>query len=215
MKKLFNIYKNAIAMLTTYREMKLETPTLTFDAFASQVSHDEYIIIRAKCDSTNIRGATNNITIIVAPESDFATKSANFKKLHAKIEQSLHKDMFNNICFITETPLTSHINKITSAWTKDINMYVEDHVYDIFGFNPYMHNMVPKYKIVNLEWFFEQYYTSETSLPIINSRDAAAVWIGARPGFILEDEHLSVNTGYASGFFLCESEKVKEVDEEL
>lgn len=243
MKKLYNIYNNAITMLTKYRELKLTSKQLNFDEFSTIISHDEYIVIYAECDESNIRGKTNNMTIIIAPDSEIASKSADFKKLANKIEAFIvnndktnnekvnndkvnnekvnndkkevtkdsHKE--NNVCIISKTPLTSHINKIINTWKS--TTYVEDHTYDIFGYDIFLHNSVPKYNIVNIDWFFEQYYLSENHIPQINSKNAEAVWIGARPGSIVEFTRLSINTGYSDGYAICVSERIYNDAEEI
>lgn len=225
MKRIYNVYNNVITMLTKYRELKLTSKQLNFDEFSTIITHDNYVVIYAECDETNIRGKTNNMTVIIDPNSEIASKSAEFKKLAVKIEAflngkgkevSLKKDheallkkdhKENNICIISETALTSHIIKIINEWKN--RAYVEDHKYDIFGCDIFTHNSVPKYSIVNIDWFFAQYYHSENQIPQINSKSAEAVWIGARPDSILSLRRLSINTGYADSYVKCVSERIR------
>jgi DNA-directed RNA polymerase subunit H (RpoH/RPB5) len=219
MKKIHIVYNNVYTMLSKYREFKVETPLLSLENFSNEIKYNEYIVIRASADATNIRGAINNYTVLIAPNSDYASKSGDFKNMLGKILNGKKGDVVKsednipiNICFISETPFTSHIYKKITEKQEEQFFYSEDHTYDIFRFEIFKQNMVPAHRIVNIDDVFNNYYFNEHNLGVISHKDAAAVWIGAKPNMIVELEYISENAVYAYTYKLCKKAKGNDVD---
>lgn len=217
MKKLYTIYNNAYTMLSKYRELKVATPLLTYEAFANDINYNGYLTIAASCGADNIRGELHNYTVIIAQDSDYASKSGDFKTILNKILAPEIKVLSDNsplvnLCFISETPFTSHIYKAIETKKKDhptLNLYCEDHIYDIFHIDLFKQNMVPEQTIVDISDMLKRYNTTQHNLPVMSNKDAGAVWIGARPGMIVEFKRLSDNTVYSYDYRLVKSKALK------
>lgn len=206
-------------MLSKYRELKVATPLLTYEAFANDINYNGYIIIVASCGVDNIRGELHNYTVLIAQGSDYASKSGDFKTILNKILAPEIKALGDNkklpgegplvnLCFISETPFTSHIYKAIEAKKKDhptLNLYCEDHIYDIFHIDLFKHNMVPEQTIVDISDMLKRYNTSQHNLAVMSNKNAGAVWIGARPGMTVEIKHLSDNSVYSYDYRLVKS----------
>jgi DNA-directed RNA polymerase subunit H (RpoH/RPB5) len=236
MKKLYTIYNNAYIMLSKYRELKVASPLLTYEAFANELNYNGYITIAASCGADNIRGELHNYTVLIAQDSDYASKSGDFKTILNKIlapeikaltaqslqdklpqekalnAQPLQETPLVNLCFISETPFTSHIYKAIETKRKDhptLNLYCEDHIYDIFHIDLFKQNMVPEQTIVDITDMLNRYNTTQHNLGVMSNKDAGAVWIGARPGMIVELKRLSDNTVYSYDYRLVKSKALK------
>lgn len=235
MKKLYTIYNNVYIMLSKYREMTMITPLLSFENFQNDMKYNDYILLRSSSTVENIRGAIDNYTVIIAPESDYASKSGDFKTMLNKVlngdkktskqkkEELLSKEPtlkespeikkqspdepLINLCFISETPFTSHIYKAIAKKQEELPFYAEDHLYDIFRIELFKQNMVPEQRIFDIRDILSAYYTTEHSLGAISHKDAAAVWIGARPNMIVELKQVSENAVYAYDYKLCKKAK--------
>jgi DNA-directed RNA polymerase subunit H (RpoH/RPB5) len=221
MKKLYTIYNNAYIMLSKYRELNVATPLLTYEAFANDINYNGYIIIAASCGADNIRGELHNYTVLITQDSDYASKSGDFKTILNKIlapEIKAHNAQQDkqgplvNLCFISETPFTSHIYKAIESKKKDhptLNLYCEDHIYDIFHIDLFKQNMVPEQTIVDISDMLKRYNITQHNLAVMSNKDAGAVWIGARPGMIVEFKHLSDNAVYSYDYRLVKSKALK------
>jgi DNA-directed RNA polymerase subunit H (RpoH/RPB5) len=216
MKKLYIIYNNVYTMLTKYRQMTMDSQQLSFENFQNDMKYNDYILIRSSSTADNIRGAINNYTVLIAPNSDYASKSGDFKTMLNKVLNGDKKKgdlpkqtegVLTNLCFISETPLTSHIYKAIAKKQEEFPFYSEDHLYKIFHTEIFKQNMVPEHSIFDIRDVLSAYYTSEHNLGAISHKDAAVVWIGARPGMIIEIKQVSENAVYAYDYKLCKKAK--------
>jgi DNA-directed RNA polymerase subunit H (RpoH/RPB5) len=214
MKLMFDIYKNVIEMLTNYRKLTLTSPVLSHDLFVQDMNYREYTIIYGTGDD-NLRGKVENITVLIAPNSEYATKTADFKKLLAVLTAKYNVGL-TNFCFISQVKFTSHLNKVISKIitkrTKEQNLYFENYIYDKFRINVFKHNMVAEHTITN-EKFLEPFNNNVKNLPLIKNTDTPVVWIGARAGMVIELKQISMNTGYSYTYKLCINEKIVDTND--
>ncbi len=213
MRKTYNIYKNVYLMMSKYRNLGEVSKELTLPQFSSELTSQEYIIITGENAPEDIRGHVNNITIFIAPGSDYANKSGEFRQIIdnitkniigkdiSNVSNNITNNILNNICIITENPLTSHIEKVLASI--DQAYYIEHHLYNIFKFNIMEHNLVPKHEIDNVDDMLYQYYTDSSCLHMIKSSDPAVVWIGGRPGMTIKIKQLSETVAFSYDYKIC------------
>lgn len=199
------VYANVIAMLG-YRECKLQSEPLSAEAFGGQLNHYEYVAIEATRPASAIRDACHTVCLVVAPESKYATKTADFKQLIKKIRPTATSPI-NNLVFITEKPLTVHIEKSLSAFRKENpGLLVEAYEYRNFAIEVPRHVNVPRHTIVpeeKVREFCELYKTDRDRVPKIQHTDPMAVWLGLRPGQWVRIERVSENAGQAIAYRMC------------
>lgn len=210
MRRQYTIYSNIITMLTKYRELTLDRAPLEYDSFAQEMNLQDYVMIHGTCDKSNIRGAIDNYTFFIQP-SNYSTKSADFKKLVAKLPEPAPNTL-RNIVVITKEKLSSHIHKAVIR-QMDPAVYVENYTYEIFHFNIMSMNQVGTHTIVNINDMLREWYTDKSCLPRIVATEPACAWIGARPGMIIKIEQLSETIAFADDYRRCIPERAIEEED--
>jgi DNA-directed RNA polymerase subunit H len=198
-----DVYDNLIKLLS-YRNLTLTSEKLLPQKLSEALNNYEYVIISGSREATDIRGEARAKIVLIAPNSKYANKSPEFKKLI----KALMKDTgFNELMFVSEQPLTIHIIKYLDEFKKENkNIYVEEYEYSMFGIEKPAHVMVPKHIIMSqkeVDEFCYKYYTAPKNQQHIYSGDPQAVWIGLRPGMMCRVLRLSETAGEAIAYKYC------------
>lgn len=206
----WEVYSNLLKMFE-YRGIESTSEQMDSDTLAQRLSHYYFVIITGTRPPTSPR--EHHITVVLlAPNSNLASKSGDFKRLLSKIK--IVENDTNNIIFVakptdnTSGPLTKHIEKkLVTYRAEHPNVYVETRPYSIFVIEVPRHVLVPVHIIPSVEEvdkFCAMYYTSRENFPKISVNDAMAVWIGLRPGDVVKIYRLSETAGQSVVYRLCE-----------
>jgi DNA-directed RNA polymerase subunit H len=192
------VYTN-IQALCGYRNITTDHNFLPISDFSKHLNQFGYIKI------TGTRRNLPAFIIMIGPDSKYATKSPDFKKLFSVIpENTLAKSC--EILFISEQPLTPHIKKELLAVRKRYpSAYIEDYDYSRFLIEIPKHAAVPHHEIATpqeVEEFCETNYLKKEDLPKMLVSDAAAVWYGPRPGDVMKIHRPSETAGHSIGYRL-------------
>lgn len=185
------VYNNLIKMIE-HRQLKPNN-VLTKDKIVSELNNREYIIIKAE---TNGTVAPNNLTVIqTAPESKYATKLAEFRKLFRDIDETIPI----NILLVSDQELTVHIaNYVKGEFKSDHpNISLSAHDYEKFSMDMRTHVSVGVHTICTDAEIalLDRRYLPKTKFSNMNHTDTQAVWLGARPGQLVK----VVNTSETAG----------------
>lgn len=189
------VYKNLLLMLTKYRGYKMTTPELD-DAGLSQRlnSYEFHPMTCVRDDPSHPLGPGELTVLLIAPGSSIASKSADFKKLLKGYPKG-------NVLIVSETALTSHINKFIET----MRDRVEVRGYFLFLDEKPAHVSVPPHFIATADEIaeLESRYIFKDNLPrIVCDDDPIAIWIGARPGMVIKIHRSSETVGIAIAYRL-------------
>lgn len=200
------VYVNLVKMMTNYREIVLNSEPLSNDVLAQKLNHYEHVTITGKREDKTLKTPADVTTILIAPESNAASKSADFKKLL----KSLPDIKANKACeliFVSKDSLTNHIKKYLIQFrAKNPQIYVEDLSYNIFLIETPKHVLVPLHVRATDEEVAElcsTHYFSKDRLPKILASDPQAVWLGLRPGSVVKIYRASETAGHAWAYRIC------------
>lgn len=196
------IYDNLVKLME-YRGAKITHNLKTQPQVAEELNKRGYIEIkgRREYNEDDPRGMSDIKIVLIAPQSKYSSRSADFESL-LKYEGT---DPLNLI-MVSNHDLSSHIKKKIDSYNKDPNLYVENHTYDIFKIETPKHNSVPKHRLMSnaeTEKLCHEMYTTKASFPRIVHTDPQAVWLGLRPGMVVEIERYSENSGLAYVYRTC------------
>lgn len=199
------VYNNLIEM-TKYRNIELKSPVMAEEEVIKKLNHNEYIIIDGVRSDKDIRGAIKLYIILIAPNSDFAGKTASFKEMMKVLPKN---DSKNNveIMIISENGLTIHIKKYLAILRKESSLFlINEYNYEIFTIE------IPKYvgtshhEIMSneeVEDFCSLHNTDPNRFPEIREDDPYAVWIGLRPGMVVRVHRISDTAGKSIAYRYC------------
>ncbi len=198
-----DVYENLIKLLS-YRNLTLTSDRLSSQKLSESLNNYEYTIISGSREATDIRGEARSKIVLIAPNSKYANKSPEFKKLI----KALMKDVgFNELMFVSEQPLTIHIIKYLQEFKEqNKNIYLEHYEYSMFGIEKPAHIMACKHTIMSqkeVEEFCHKHYTFPENQQRILSGDPQAVWIGLRPGMMCRVLRISETAGNAIAYKYC------------
>jgi DNA-directed RNA polymerase subunit H (RpoH/RPB5) len=149
--------------------------------------------------------------MLLAPNSNFASRSGEFKRLLSKIN-IVEKDT-NNVIFVAHSvgddePLTKHIEKKLVVYRAEHpNVYVETLPYYMFQIEVPKHVSVPLHVIPpseEVDKICAKYRTTRKSFPRININETMAVWLGLRLGDVVKVYRISETAGTNIIYRLCE-----------
>lgn len=197
------VYNNLIKMMN-YRGANVTSPDLSEGQMIEKLNHYNYVTI------TGSREGTLITIILIAPtneKNDYATRSGNFKKLF-KLVPKFGPDENLELIFISELPLTSHIQKhLIQFKVENPKVLIEDHTYDIFMIENPKHEIVPSHRIATQEEvdaFCLYFYISPENFPKISCKDdPQAIWLGARPSMVIAIDRASENAGFFPIYRFC------------
>ncbi len=207
----WNVYSNLLQMLK-YREVTVTSEHLDVDSLMQKLSYYYFVTITGTRDSSDPREHWITV-ILLAPDSNYSTKSGDFKRLLSKVK-IVEKDT-NNLIFVAsapasapELPLTKHIEKKIAAYrARHPNVYVETRGYSIFQIEVPKHVSVPLHIVApkeEVDAFCKQYCVSRERFPRITLDDPMAVWLGLRRGDVVKILRVSETAGIAPVYRLCE-----------
>ena len=196
------VYTNLIKMLA-HRGVVVDV-VLGADSVVQKLNHHEHIMITGKRPATDIRGAATVVTILIAPNSKYANKTADFKRLLKDLPKT---EGVLDVILVSEDPLTTHIKKqILAHKEENAHMIIEDHDYRPFMINPTEHKAVPKHVIPTHEEITRlcrYFYTSPEKFPKILQSDVQAVWLGLKPGMVVKIYRVSETGGVSVAYRYC------------
>lgn len=199
------VYNNLIKMMN-YRGAILNSAALTNDEVVQQLNHHEMITINGSRPADDIRGKAAIVIMLIAPNSKYSNKSAEFKKLLKNIAK-VKGDEALDVIFVSEEKLTVHIEKHLDAYrAENPKVHIETREYSLFLIEAPKHVSVPKHVLVEPEKFrafCTKYHVSKELFPKINPDDTQAVWMGLRPGMVVMIYRMSETAGISIAFRVC------------
>lgn len=199
------VYDNLIKMMK-YRNTTLSNPALIADTVVQKLNHYEFVTIQGHRPKTDPRGEAIVIVILIAPNSKYANKSGDFKKLLKGLPKSKTGDTLE-VMFVSEEPLTIHIKKhLIQYRQQNPKILLEDYDYSIFEIETPKHSSVPPHSIASDEEvreYCDTHFTSKEFFPKIIQTEAQAVWLGLRPGMVARIERVSETAGRAIAYRYC------------
>lgn len=203
----YNVYRN-IAKMFSHRGLNISGRLDDMDALSQKLSHKEFVILEATGQSVKLA------VCLIAPGSEYASRLPEFKKLWRSLPKPSGAQGLLNIMFVSAEPLSNSITKMLEAEYPSFlpggegapAVYVEHCEYGMFVMEIPAHSGVPEHVIVSQEdvdKFCDDYYTSPAYFPKILATDPMAVWIGARPGMVVQIRGHSENTGLRVSYRQC------------
>jgi DNA-directed RNA polymerase subunit H len=189
------IYKN-LQKLVLYRKIQTNHKFVDFEEFKRNFNSNEYLIVEGTRNDAH--GLRSSYIVLMAPESKFATKTMDFKKLISALDLSKNKGN-NEILFISENKLSIFIVKVLQEYkTLYPSLYIDHHTYPKFTLVIPEHSKVPKHEIMTIdeviEYCRDNYIQKENSPKILHT-DPVVVWLGARIGDFMRIHRLSETSG--------------------
>lgn len=204
------VYENIILMLK-YRAIDMTSEVLSMNKFIDTLNNYEYVVITGVRKETDTRTAANVRVVLIAPNSRFATKAPDFKKMYKAILKDA-PDM-NELLFVSSDAFTVHIKKAIIEIKSTSNILIEDYTYRFFMLEVPKHVQVPQHTIVSggeVEQFCDYFYTTKERFQDIVSGDPIAVWLGLRPTNVVKIERLSETAGNAIAYRHCKVGSVEK-----
>lgn len=210
----WQVYENLIKMFG-YRNCNFIGKKLDATTFSEKLNYAGYIILEGRRDApvpdapvsvTFVDKREKNISVIlIAPDSSYATKTPEFKKLLPKIQ--VKKGETNNVVFVTANGLTNPIIKSLPSFVEASGAYVEHYDYDMFKIEKPCHSSIPPHVILGEDEAieFENAFriVRKDNLKIART-DVMAVWLGLRQGMIVKIYRASETAGEMIAYRLCE-----------
>lgn len=198
------VYTNLVKM-AKYRNIELEGDDLNQTTLAQKLNQFEHVIQKGTRAGSDPRGAAVVCFILVAPGSDFAAKSSDFKKMLKNLPKP--KGGVNlEAVVVSEFPLTTHIKKYLLEYNNLPNVMVEDYDYSVFMIEAPLHECVPRHTIATeqeVSQFCREHFTTKERFPKIVQGDIQAIWLGLRPGMVTKIERVSETAGKAIAYRYC------------
>lgn len=205
------VYDNLVKLMK-YRGAKMNETPLTREEVSRKLNHYEFIILlgnRAAIDADgkpDPRGAGTVVVILIAPDSKYANKSPDFKKLLKNLPKVQQNEILE-VLFVSEIELTMHIKKQLIAYrAANPKIYIEHSEYEIFLIEIPIHKAVPRHEIANeaeVAEFCNLHHTHPSLFPKILQSDPVAVWLGIKPGMIVTIHRISETAGRALIYRMC------------
>ncbi len=197
------VYENLIKM-TSYRNLKLTEPPLDMETVAQKLNHYEFATINCTRDADDPRGEAVVLISLISPGSKYSNRSADFKKLLPKTIPGKAQE----IIFVSDEPLTVHIQKYLHTFRRENpSIHIEHYIYDMFKIEVPKHVSVPLHVVMSKEAvnaICAYYYTTpDRFAKILESSDVQAVWLGLRPGMVVQIVRPSETAGIAVSYRTC------------
>jgi DNA-directed RNA polymerase subunit H (RpoH/RPB5) len=178
-----------------YRKLPIDD-VYSSDTVNQKLNHHEFVTILAGTDR-------KLLIVLIAPESKYATKSADFRKLLKGMPKISPLD----VMFVSDEVFTSHIKKVLIEH-RSLNptAYIDDYTYDYFKIEAPLHVNVPKHEIATeaeLDEIYRRCFLTKDRFPRIFQSDVQAVWLGLRPGQVTKIMRLSENAGFGPAYRVC------------
>jgi DNA-directed RNA polymerase subunit H len=209
----FSVYSNVDKFFAS-RNITRETPSTNKDEFSINMRSMGYVLIEGTAAARERLPQRNVVFVIFSQTSEAARKKSNFKKLLDQIisgsgkSSATKKNYPNNtdMIFISnERPVSaiSGYDEIISEMKKEsTGVYTEAYTYEKIIITP-DNNIVPQHRIMSqeeVEKLNENRLTSDARRPPIPYSDLPIVWLGARPGDVIEIRKVSGSTGYSINY---------------
>lgn len=197
----FVIYEN-LRSLITYRN--IDTPHTWYDetAFTKEMNTVELVKIKGTRD--DVHGKRDIIILLLAPNAEASSSSPAFKKMFKNFITTTQLTAGIEILVISSIAPSSHIRQQIFTYRREFpNIFIEYDTYPKFSIVVPEHILVPKHKIMTTDEYdaaFKLYKINKEDFPKIVSDDPMVLWLGARPGDVLEIERESEAMGVASGY---------------
>lgn len=195
------VYKNLVKLFR-YRGTALTTRPLDGEKLTAALNQHEYVLLAGQRSETDVRSAATVYVVLIAPNSKYATKTPDFKKLLKGIRGDSYEAMF-----VTEQPMTIHINAYLSEYRREHpQQLIETYDYTPFVNEVPIHCDVPPHRIMSpseVAQLCYDNYTQPDKFERILPDDAAAIWIGLRPGMVCEIIRRSETAGTAIAYRIC------------
>lgn len=195
------VYTNIFKMIG-YRHGKANEAQLDMAKLKSAMNDRQYIVIKATIEARPDYGVAGGPLwiFLIAPKSEYSTKTANFNKLVKTIR---YDGQAPDLMFVSENPFNSHLQKAAAK--------IKDHFYEIYTYDKFLceiprHVLVPKHEIASLAEtanHFQEYGGKPGNLQLIKPDDPAAVWCGLRLGQICKITRISELAGTAIVYRYC------------
>lgn len=187
------VYENVLLMIE-YRDFK---PAARISNPVSVIDSQGFIEITSTRKAAGVRDERDIIVYILDESSDYASKSADFKKLQSRAVA--YADRTGRVCdivFIAATEFTKHIIKHIDAHNSQSQNIIEYYQYDNFMMNVPMSELQPVAITIRtreeVEDLFARIMLVEFhSMPILCRDDPIAIWYGIKPGQVVEYKTMS------------------------
>jgi DNA-directed RNA polymerase subunit H (RpoH/RPB5) len=200
------VYDNLVKLFG-YRGYRHTSTPLQRQELVEILNTHEHALLKGERDATDMRPAATVRVVLIAPNSKYSARTADFKKLLRELLRGV--DGAAEVVIVSELELTIHIRKALAGEREKLpNVLIENYDYNMFIVEKPNHVSVPKHTIMSqreTEEFFAQYYTQPKYMKRILASDAQAVWIGLRPGMVCKIERISETAGETTDYRFCVS----------
>lgn len=198
------VYENLYSLFG-YRGVKPSAPMAEAKEVVQKLNSHEFITISGE-RRNDLRGDCTFVAVLIAPDSKYSQKSADFKKLIANLLK-LHSAGPLELLVVSEYGLTNHIKRYVAEFHEDNQRArIEDYDYGLFLIEVPKHVSVPEHTIPTdeeVQWFCDTFYKRPEEFPEIQHTDPVAVWLGLKPGMVVKVKRTSETAGYAIAYRYC------------
>jgi DNA-directed RNA polymerase subunit H (RpoH/RPB5) len=188
-----------------YRKIDTSYKFADIEEISTKLKHFQYIIIPCHKNNSII------YIIMLSPDSPYGNKSPDFKKLINPLITKFMSQKSNKsleFIIISEKDLTNHINKAIQddILRKYTQLVIETYTYDKFKFIVPEHKSVPLVQIPDpdeIDWLCKEFYIDKKKFPKILTSDPMAVWLGLKPGDVVQVTDTSESAGVSTYYQFC------------
>ena len=204
-----------IDLFFTHRNIKRVSPKKSIDEFNKHMRSMGYIMIEGMASKRERLPDRNTIVVIISEQSTASRKKADFSKLIEQVrmgedfKSGKDKNYFNNtdLIFISnEKPVNEAVSGyediISELHERYADLYIETYTYEKLIITP-DNSIMPVHRIMNqkeVEDLNNDRLSNNSRRPAIPANDTAIVWLGARPGDVIEIKRPSGTTGYSINY---------------
>lgn len=196
------VYKNLIKMMALCNITLTKEP-VNNEVLATTLNNNQYITLTGTRPETDPRGEALIVVILIAPNSKYASRSEDFKKLL----KGLPKAKMLEVIFITEDTLSTHLEKHMKLYMAENTwVHLERYSYDIFLIENTQHVSVDKHTIMTqdeVNEFCKTHHTNPMNLAAIKPDDPQAIWNGVKRGMVVRITRVSDTAGISINYRHC------------
>lgn len=208
------VYTNALIMLKS-RGFTVTSQVDDNTAVTKKLVQPGYVTISGTREASDVRGAAKTTVVVIAPESKYAAKTPDFRKLiqsvkssSAPVSSDLSKGTYDarfEILVFTDQAISPQMKKMVVTEISS-TISIECYDYGMCSTNKQEHDFYATHQILSNQEatkLLESIYSKKSSIPTINDYDTQAVWLGLRKGMVVMIHRVSESAGGSITYRLC------------